>query len=198
MSTQARDEALAFVFTAARTHYAWRSTPVDAELLQRVFELARWAPTGGNSQPLRVVFATSREAKERLRPALFPGNVDKAMTAPTTAILAYDVSWYERLPELAPFRPGVRDQIAAMPAEQRDRMGSQNANLQAGYLILAARALGLDCGPMGGFDPAKLDAEFFPDGASRSILLLNLGHGDPAKVLPRMPRLEFAAACRIE
>jgi 3-hydroxypropanoate dehydrogenase len=137
------------------------------------------------------------DAKERLRPALFPANVDKAMTAPTTAILAYDVAWYERLPELAPFRPGARDQIAAMPTEKRDRMGSQNAHLQAGYLILAARALGLDCGPMGGFDPAKVDAEFFADGAWRSILLVNLGYGDPAKVLPRMPRLELATACRI-
>jgi 3-hydroxypropanoate dehydrogenase len=198
MSNVARDEELALLFTTARTHYAWLPTPVDADLLQRVYELARWAPTGGNGQSLRVVFAASREAKERLRPTLAPMNVDKTMTAPVTAILAYDVAWYERLPELAPFRPGARDQIVAMPAEKRDRMGLQNAYLQSGYLILAARALGLDCGPMAGFDPTQLDAEFFRDGAWRSILLLNLGYGDPAKVLPRMPRLEFATACRID
>jgi 3-hydroxypropanoate dehydrogenase len=197
MSNVARNEELALLFTTARTHSAWLPTPVDADLLQRVYELARWAPTGGNGQSLRVAFVTSREAKERLRPALFPGNVDKAMTAPVTAILAYDVAWYEHLPELAPFRPGARDQIAAMPAEKRDQLGAQNADLQAAYLILAARAFGLDCGPMGGFDRAKVDAEFFADGAWRSIMLLNLGHGDPAKVTPRMPRLEFATACRV-
>jgi len=197
MSNTARDEELALLFTSARTHYAWLPTPVGPDLLQRVFELARWAPTGSNAQSMRVVFVTSPEAKERLKPALFPANVEKMMTAPATAILAYDVAWYERLPELAPFRPGARDQIAALPAETRDHMGFQSANLQAGYMILAARALGLDCGPMGGFDKAKVDAAFFPDGAWRSILLLNLGHGDPAKVLPRMPRLEFATACRI-
>lgn len=197
MSDAARDEELALLFTTARTHNAWLPTPVDAELLQRVYELARWAPTGGNGQSLRVMFVTSPAAKERLRPTLAPGNVDKTMSAPVTAILAYDVAWYERLPELAPFRPGARDHIAAMPAETRDQLGSLNATLQSAYLILAARAFGLDCGPMGGFDRAKVDAEFFPDGGWRSIILLNLGHGDPAKVAPRMPRLEFATACKI-
>jgi 3-hydroxypropanoate dehydrogenase len=197
MSNLVREEELALLFTDARTHYAWLPEPVDASILQRIYELMRWAPTGGNGQSLRVVFVTSPEAKERLRPGLFPMNVEKAMTAPATAILAYDVAWYERLTELAPFRPGARDQMAAMPTEVRDQMGSMNATLQAGYFILAARALGLDCGPMGGFDKAKVDAEFFPDKAWRSIVLVNLGHGDPAKVVPRMPRLEFATACRI-
>jgi 3-hydroxypropanoate dehydrogenase len=196
-ASQARDEELALLFTAARTHYAWLPTPVGDDLLQRVYELARWAPTGGNSNPLRIVFVKSAEAKERLRPALPPPNVDKMMTAPATAILAYDVAWYDRLPELAPFRPGAREQILAMPAERRERLSVMNADLQAGYLILAARAHGLDCGPMGGFDPPKVDAEFFPDGAWRTVLLLNLGYGDPAKTQPRMPRLEFATACRI-
>ena len=196
-ASQVRDEELALLFTAARTHYAWSPVPVGDDILQRVYDLARWAPTGGNANPLRIAFARSVEAKQRLRPALAPTNIEKAMTAPVTAILAYDAAWYDRLAELAPSRPGAREQILAMPAERRDRLAFLNADLQAGYLILAARACGLDCGPMGGFDAAKLDAEFFPDGAWRSILLLNLGYGDPAKTLPRMPRLDFTTACRV-
>jgi 3-hydroxypropanoate dehydrogenase len=196
-SRQARDDERALLFTAARTHTAWLAQPVDDDLIRRVFELARWAPTGGNAQPLRIVFVRSPEAKERLRPALAPGNVEKTMTAPVTAILAYDVAWYEKLPELMPFRPGARDHMAAMPEDKREKLVLQSANMQAGYLILAARALGLDCGPMAGFEPAKVDAEFFPDGAWRTVLLINLGYGDPAKTLPRMPRLDFATACRI-
>ena len=176
---------------------AWLSTPVGDDILQRVYELARWAPTGGNSNPLRIVFAKSVEAKQRLIPALAPTNVDKAMTSPVTAILAYDTAWYDHLPELAPFRQGAREQMLAQPAERRERLSVLNADLQAAYLILAARALGLDCGPMGGFDAAKVDAEFFPDGAWRTLLLLNLGYGDPAKTVARMPRLEFATACKI-
>lgn len=198
MSNQAREAELALLFTEARTHYAWRPDPVADDLLRRVYELARWAPTGSNAQPMRAVFVRAREAKERLRPALPPQNIDKIMTAPVTAVLAYDVAWYEHLPELAPFRPGARDQMAAMPADKRDPLAAQSAAMQTAYLILAARALGLDCGPVGGFDRAQVDAAFFPDGGCRSILLLNLGHGDPARTLPRMPRLAFDAACRIE
>jgi len=188
---------LDLVFTEARTHYAWTAEPVTDEQLHRLFELLRWPPTGSNAQPLRLVFVRGAEAKERLRPALAPTNVDKAMTAPVTAIIAYDVAWYEQLDRLAPSRPGGRDRIAALPEAERDRLASSNAMLQAGYLILAARALGLDCGPMGGFDRAKVDAAFFPDGAWRSQLLINLGHGDPARVVPRQPRLDFADVCRI-
>ncbi len=185
------------VFTEARTHYAWTSTPVPDEQLRELFELMRWPPTGGNSQSLRIVFVRSPEAKERLRPALAPMNVEKAMTAPVTAILAYDVAWYEHLPRLAPSRPDARERSAGLPIDERDRLATLNALLQAGYLILAARALGLDCGPMGGFDRAKVDAAFFADGAWRSLLLVNLGHGDPARVSPRQPRLDFADACGI-
>lgn len=194
---QARDEELALLFSAARTHYAWQPTAVDDALLRRIYETARWAPTGSNAQPLRVVFAKSAAAKEQLRPALPPPNVEKVMTSPVTAILTYDVAWHDKLPELAPFRPGARDQIAALPAEVRDSMGLQSASMQAGYMILAARALGLDCGPVGGFDRAKVDAAFFPDGAWRSFLLVNLGHGAPEKTMPRMPRLDFDVACKI-
>lgn len=198
MANQARDPELALLYTEARTHYAWLPTPVDDDLLRRIYELARWAPTGGNGNSLRIDFVKSSAAKERLRPAVAAGNVDKMMTAPVTAILAYDAAWYDRLTELMPARPAMRDQIAGLPPDVRDRMGQMNATLQAGYVILAARALGLDCGPMGGFDNAKVDAEFFPDGAQRSIVLLNFGYGDPAKVLPRMPRLDFDTACRID
>jgi 3-hydroxypropanoate dehydrogenase len=188
---------LDLVFTEARTHYAWTSDPVPDEQLHQLFELLRWPPTGSNAQTLRIVFVRSAEAKERLRPALAPANVDKAMTAPVTAILAYDAAWYEQLGRLAPSRPDSRDRIAALPEAERDRLATTSALLQAGYLILAARALGLDCGPMGGFDRAKVDAAFFADGAWRSLLLVNLGHGDPARVFPRQPRLDFADVCRI-
>ena len=130
-------------------------------------------------------------------PALAPGNVDKSMAAPVTAILAYDVAWYEQLGRLTPSRPESRERFAAMPAAERDRLADLNALLQAGYLILAARAVGLDCGPMGGFDRAKVDAAFFPDGAWRSLLLVNLGHGDPTRLFPRQPRLDFDDVCRL-
>jgi 3-hydroxypropanoate dehydrogenase len=186
------------MFTGARTHYAWTAIPVSDDELRALHELWRWPPTGGNAQPLRVVFVKTPEAKERLRPALAPNNVEKAMTAPVTAILALDNHWHEPLPRLAPSHPGNRDRIAAMPAEERDQLGRLNALLQAGYFILAARALGLDCGPMGGFDRAKVDAAFFPNGEWRSLILCNLGHGDPARGFPRQPRLEFGEACRIE
>jgi 3-hydroxypropanoate dehydrogenase len=196
--TTSRDEEIELLFTGARTHSAWLDRPVEDDLLHRLHALVRMGPTGGNAEPLRVVFVKSREAKERLRPVLAPGNVDKTMSAPATAIVAYDARYYDKLPQLFPARPEMRDHIAAMPEATRDRMGTVSALLQAGYLILAARALGLDCGPMGGFDPAKADAAFFPDGAWRSLLLVNLGYGDRDKLFPRLPRLSFEEACRIE
>ena len=196
--TTSREEELELLFTEARTHSVWLDRPVPDDLLERLYALVRMGPTGGNAQPMRVVFVKSREAKERLRPALMPGNVDKTMSAPVTAIIAFDTRYYDKLPQLAPARPDARDRIAGMPEALRDRLGTHSGLLQAGYLILAARALGLDCGPMGGFDPAKVDAAFFPDGGWRSLLLVNLGYGDRDKLLPRMPRLSFEEACRIE
>jgi 3-hydroxypropanoate dehydrogenase len=196
--TQATDDAIALLFTDARTHGAWLDRPVDDATLRRIYDLSKWGPTGGNSQPMRAVFVKSREAKERLRPALAPLNVDKTMAAPATVIVAFDREFYEKMPRLFPARPEMRDAIAARPAEIRERQAYQSATLQAGYLILAARALGLDCGPMGGFDPAKVDAAFFPDGQWRSTLLINIGYGDATKLHPRLPRLDFDEACRIE
>ena len=196
--TTSRDEELKLLFTEARTHSVWLDRPVPDELLERLYALYRMGPTGGNSEPMRAVFVKSREAKERLRPALAPGNVDKTMSAPATAIVAFDTKFYDKLPLLNPSRPESRDRMAGMPEAQRDRMATQSAHLQAGYLILAARALGLDCGPMGGFDAAKVDAAFFPDGAWRTLLLVNLGYGDRDKLSPRLPRLSFEEACRVE
>jgi 3-hydroxypropanoate dehydrogenase len=181
----------------ARTHNGWLDRPVDDATLERLYDALRMGPTAANSLPGRFVFVKSAEAKERLRPALSPGNLDKTMSAPVTAIVAYDTEFYEQMPKLFPARPGMRDSFAAMPQAQRDFMLLQNGSLQAGYLILAARALGLDAGPMGGFDRDKVDAAFFTDQPWKSILLVNLGHGDPAKLFPRNPRLDFAEAARI-
>ncbi len=195
--TTARDEELALLFTEARTHSGWLDRPIDDATLRRLYDLVRRGPTGGNTQPLRVVFVKSAAAKERLRPVLAPANVDKAMSAPVTAIVAYDSQYFELMPKLFPARPDMRDVQEKMPQDRRTYLALINSTLQAGYLILAARALGLDCGPLGGFDTAKTDAEFFPDGRWRSTLLVNLGHGDPAKLHPRNPRLDFEEACRI-
>ena len=185
------------IFLEARTHNAWLDRPVSDDLLRKIYETARMAPTSANSQPLRVVFVKSASAKEKLRATLSPGNVDKTMAAPVTAILAYDTSFHEQLPKVFP-QFDMKSVVAGLPAEARERMAFQNSALQGGYIILAARALGLDCGPMAGFDNAKLDAAFFSDGKWKSNFLLNLGYGDPAKLFPRNPRLDFAEACRIE
>ncbi len=190
--------ALDSLFLSARTHNGWLDRPVDAALLRRLYELARMPPTAANSQPGRFVFVTTAAARERLRPALAPGNVDKTMAAPVTVIAAYDTTFFEHMPTLFPARPEMRASLGGMPAEARDAMASQNGTLQAAYLILAARALGLDCGPMGGFDKQKVDAAFFADLPWRSTVLINLGYGDPAKLYPRNPRLAFEDACRIE
>jgi 3-hydroxypropanoate dehydrogenase len=196
--TQAIDDAIVLLFTDARTHSAWLDRPVDGATLRRIYDLCKMGPTGGNSQPMRAVFVKSHDAKVRLKPALAPLNVDKTMTAPVTVIVAFDTSFYEKIPKLLPARPEMREVLAARPADVRDRQAYQSATLQAAYLILAARALGLDCGPMGGFDTAKVDAEFFPDGRWRSTLLINLGYGDASKLSSRLPRLDFDEACRIE
>ena len=191
------DDNLRLLFLDARTHSAWLHRPVEDALLRRLYELARLPPTAANTQPMRLVFVKSAAAKERLKPALSPGNVDKTMAAPATAIVSYDLEFFEKLPKLSPQRD-YRSGFAAMPPEKVDRFGLQNSSLQGAYLILAARGLGLDCGPMGGFDNARVDATFFPEGKWRSNFLINLGYGDPTKLFPRNPRLDFEEACRIE
>ena len=181
------------LFRQARTHSAWLDRPVADATLEALWDLLKWGPTSANSLPLRVLFLQSREAKERLRPVLSPGNVDKTMAAPVTAVLAYDTRFYDLLDDpTAPswFAGPGKEEVALETA-------FRNSSLQGGYFILAARAVGLDCGPMSGFDKAKLDAEFFPDGRFRSNFLCNLGYGDPTKLPPRNPRLTFAEACTI-
>jgi 3-hydroxypropanoate dehydrogenase len=187
--------ALSALFEDARTYSAWLPRPVDLALLRRAYELARMGPTGGNASPLRIAFVVSAEAKARLVPALNELNVAKVKSAPVTAILAWDRTYWEKLPQLFPGRPEVRDRIASMPPDVRERLGHQSAYLAAGYFILAARALALDCGPLGGFDPVATDAAFFPDGAWGSLLLCNLGYGDRDRLFPRQPRLAFDEAC---
>jgi 3-hydroxypropanoate dehydrogenase len=189
------DEALDLLFRRARTYRAWLDRPVLDDLLRRVYELAAEGPTSANCSPMRVLFVKSREAKERLRPALTPGNVDKTMQAPVTAIIGHDLQFYELLPRLFP-AADMRANFVGKP-ELIAATAFRNGSLQGAYLILAARALGLDCGAMSGFDNAKVDAAFFPDGRVKSNFLCNLGYGDASKLGPRPPRLPFDDASRI-
>lgn len=183
-------QALKQIFTEARTFNAWRDQPVSEDLLRRVHEMALWGPTSMNCQPMRVRYLVSSEAKERLKPALAEGNVEQTMTAPVTAIVATDYAFYEKLPELFPVFPGARDMFANDP-DLAQANAFRNATLQGGYLIIAARALGLDCGPMSGFDNAKVDETFFPGSTVKSNFLLNLGYGDREQLYPRGPRPSF-------
>jgi 3-hydroxypropanoate dehydrogenase len=196
MPHQLNDEALDILFRKARTHNVWLDKPVSDDLLRQVYDLMKWGPTSANSSPARIVFLRTPEAKERLRPALSPTNVDKTMQAPVTAILAYDPKFYERLPQLFPNNPAAREWFANSP-QLAEVTAFRNGTLQGGYFILAARALGLDCGPMSGFDNAKVDAEFFAGQTVKSNFLCNLGYGDASKLFPRNPRPDFEEACQL-
>jgi len=165
------------------------------ELLRRVYDVARMGPTSSNCCPMRVIFVKSAEAKARLKPCLSEGNVEKTMKAPATAVIAYDTQFYELLPKLFPHRD-LRSSFASN-AELAATTAFRNGSLQGAYFIVAASALGLDCGPMSGFDNAKLDAEFFPDGRWKSNFLCNMGYGDASKLRPRNPRPSFEEVCRI-
>ena len=189
------DDGLDLIFRKARTHRAWLDRPVPDTLLRQVYELACLGPTSANCSPMRVLFVKSREAKERLRPSLSPGNVDKTMQAPVTAIIGHDLEFHEQLPRLFP-TADMRANFVGKP-ELIAATAFRNGGLQGAYLMLAARALGLDCGGMSGFDNAKVDAEFFPEGRVKSNFLCNLGYGDAAKVGPRAPRLPFDEVCRL-
>lgn len=193
MGTPVDEAALDILFRKARTHTAWTDQPVSDETLEALYDLLKWGPTSANSSPGRFVFIRSREAKERLKPALSPGNVEKTMKAPVTVIVAYDPYFYEQLPRLYP-QADARSWFADDP-ELAEETAFRNGTLQGAYLIMAARALGLDCGPMSGFDNAKVDDEFLAAFGWRSNFLINLGYGDPADMPPRNPRLEFEEAC---
>jgi 3-hydroxypropanoate dehydrogenase len=190
------DEAIDVLFRNARSHSVWLSEPVSDDLLRKLYDVLKNGPTSSNSSPARFLFLRTSEAKERLRPALSAGNVEKTMTAPVTVIVAYDLRFYEMLPKLFPRNPNARDRFAAAPAVSQTT-AFRNGTLQGAYLIMAARALGLDCGPMSGFENAKVDAEFFSDGNVKSNFLCNLGYADHSKLAPRGPRLDFDEACRL-
>ena len=191
MSTISRldDAALDLIFREARTHFAWDGRPVTDAELREVVELTKMAPTSVNCSPLRIVFVRSDEAKAKLKPALAEGNVAKTMAAPVTAILAWDPTFYEHLPKLFP-HADAKAWFAGNTAFS-DQTARLNSSLQIGYFILAARSVGLDVGPMTGFDAAAVDAVFFADGSARASVLVNLGHGDASKLFPRSPRFAY-------
>jgi len=190
------DAALDVLFRDARTHNGWSDRPVAAETLAAAWDLAKWGPTSANCSPARIVFVVSEDAKERLKPCLAEGNVAKTMAAPATAIIGHDLEFYERLPDLFP-AVDARSWFVGKPAHI-EATAFRNGSLQGAYFIIAARAVGLDCGPMSGFDNAKVDEAFFAGTQIRSNFLCNLGYGDPAKLYPRNVRLGFDDACRIE
>ena len=184
------------LFLKARTYNAF-SGEVDDALLRRLYDTFKFGPTQSNSCPARFVFVKSAAAKAKLGPALDKGNHDKTMAAPCTVIVGYDMAFYDKLPVLVP-HTDARGWFSDSPEAELYRAALRSSSLQGAYLILAARALGLDCGPMSGFDTAKVDAAFFAGTKIRSNFLVNLGRGDPASVHPRAPRLEFDEACSIE
>jgi 3-hydroxypropanoate dehydrogenase len=210
MGPALEDPALDALFREARTYTKWQPRPVPNETLRELYDLLKWAPTSANAAPARFAFVRSKEAKERLRPALAPLNVHKTMNAPVTVIVAYDLRFYEHLPKLFPQNPGMAKLFQGSP-ETVEITAMRNSSLQGAYLMLAARALGLDCGPISGFDHAKIDQEFFaagrpcfgcdqeffPEGHVKTNFLCNLGYGDPASLHPRLPRLAFNEACTL-
>jgi 3-hydroxypropanoate dehydrogenase len=190
------DQALDQLFREARTQNRWQDRPVPDAKLQEVYDLLKFAPTSANSSPARFVFIRTAEGKAKLKQALSPGNIEKTMTAPVTAIVAYDTAFYDKLPFLFP-HADARSWFAGNAAFA-EATAFRNGSLQGAYLILAARAVGLDAGPMSGFDAAKLDELFFAGTTWKANFLVNLGYGDPAGVMPRLPRLSFDEAARLE
>ena len=196
MSDVLSSEDLDLIFREARTHSVWLDKPVEDALLEQVYDLAKMGPTSANMCPMRIIFVKSREAKERLKPALDAGNVDKTMKAPVTAIIGMDIHFYEKLPKLFP-RADAKSWFKDLPENVLEYIALRNSSLQGAYFMLAARALGLDCGPMSGFDNAKVDEAFFAGTTVKSNFLCNLGYGDASKLYPRSPRLSFEEACKL-
>lgn len=195
MKSPVSADALDQILRQGRTYHNWLPEPVDVRLLHQLYDLMKMGPTSANTSPARVLFLTTPAAKERLLPMLSPGNVDPVRRAPVTAIVAWDNQFYEHLPRLFPF-VDARAWFVGNPELIRET-AFRNSSLQGAYLILAARSLGLDAGPMSGFDQSKANAEFFPDGKWSANFLCNLGYGDPSSLHPRAPRLEFEEACRV-
>jgi len=204
------DQVLDILFRKARTHNEWLDRPVGDDVLRTLYEVMKWGPTSGNLCPIRILFLRTAKSKERLIPCLAPGNVEKTRTAPVTAIIGFDLQFYRQAPKLFPSRPEIGEHFGRLPSGTVEAHAFRNGTLQGGYFILAARALGIDCGPISGFDNEKVDAEFFADGKVRgasgeesgwanvrSNFLCNLGYGDRSKLFPRNPRLGFEDACRL-
>jgi 3-hydroxypropanoate dehydrogenase len=187
--------ALDTLFLKARTANGFLDKPVAPELLQKVYELAALAPTSMNTQPTRYVFLNSPASRERLLPAMMPGNLEKTRTAPVTVIVATDTKFFEFMPKVW-HREGAKENFESNPA-LASATATRNGTLGGAYFIMAARAVGLDCGPMSGFDPAKVDAEFFPDGRWKTNFLINLGYGNDSLLFDRNPRLSFEEACQV-
>ncbi|SCK21289.1 malonic semialdehyde reductase [Vogesella sp. LIG4] len=196
MTTHITPAALAQLFTDARTHTHWQERKVSEATLRELFDLLKMAPTSANCSPARFVFVQSPQAKARLKPSLAEGNVEKTMLAPVTVIVGMDLEFYEQLGKLFPHSPDARSWFAGNDAAIQ-ATAFRNSSLQGAYLIMAARALGLDCGPMSGFDAAKVEAEFFPQGTIKANFLINLGYGEASKLHGRSPRFAFEEACQI-
>ncbi len=197
MTQALSDAALDQILRSARTFNKFQDKPVSDATLQALYDLAKWGPTSMNCQAMRLVFVRSPEAKAKLKQALMPGNVDKTMAAPVTAIVASDSKFFEHLPIQFPALPQARDMFAgnaALAAETALR----NSSLQAAYLMIAGRALGLDSGAMSGFNPQVVNELFFPDGRYQANMLINFGYGDPSGNWPRGPRLGFEEVVRID
>lgn len=197
MATVLPDAALDQLFRAARTHNAWLDQPVTDEQLHALYELLKFGPTTTNSCPARFVFVKSAQAKAKLGPALDAGNYAKTMAAPVIVIVGHDLAFYEKLPQLFPHNLAAKGWFDGKSQAELAAICLRNGSLQGAYLILAARSLGLDCGPMSGFDNAKVDAAFFAGTTVKSNFLINLAYGDPSQLFPRSPRLAFDDACRI-
>jgi 3-hydroxypropanoate dehydrogenase len=190
------DQGLRLLFTEARTHNGWSDKPVTDAEIKQIFEVMKMGPTSANCSPARFLFLRTKEGKERLRPALSSGNLEKTMAAPVVAVVGYDLKFFDHLPKLFPHNLDARNWFANSETVAQTT-AFRNGTLQGAYFIIAARALGLDCGAMSGFDNAKVDAEFWPDGTVKSNFLINIGHGDPSKLFGRSPRFAFDEVCKL-
>jgi 3-hydroxypropanoate dehydrogenase len=195
MQHAVNDEALDTIFRTARSQNKWLDKPVSNALLMAVYDLMRFGPTSANCCPSRIVFLTTKEAKERIKPHLLPQNIEKTMTAPAVAVIGYDLDFPQTLSRLFPQNPGAKDWFG--DPVLREKTAFRNGTLQGAYFIIAARALGLDCGPMSGFNNAAVDTEFFAGTNVKSNFICGVGYGDPSGVFPRNPRLGFDEACKI-
>lgn len=187
---------LRLLLTEARTHNSWQDRPVEDSTLREIYDLMKWGPTSQNQQPIRILFLRSAEEREKLRPALNEGNIPKVMSAPVTAIIAYDTAFYENLPEIFPPNPKAIELYNSNPPFA-EKSAFRNGTLQAAYFMIAARSLGLDCGPMSGFKIPVVDEAFFKDTTWKTNFLCNIGYGDTSKIFKRLPRLDFDRVARI-